>query len=262
MKKVIIVMLVSLVVSSMLHAQQPTHKRKPITPEQYAANLERFLTKTGGYIVGPFTGRNVVIANAQKTVAAKALEDTAAVMSDGPHLVAKVVESDETQVAGLLADAGTGVMVQVVDEAGTPTLLVAPDARWAKVNVRALAADGTGGEKLAARATRQVWRAVMMLLGASNSNFQPCLMQSYLSLAELDAAPKTPCPEPFDKVAVTAKKYGMANPRRTTYRNACREGWAPAPTNHYQKAIWEQIKADKERGPTNPITIPPPNAKK
>ena len=256
-----IVIVAMLAAASALGAQ-PAGKRKPITPEQYAANLERFLTKTGGYIVGPYTGRNVVIANAQKAVAAKALEDAAAVMSDGPHLVAKVVESDETRMAGLLADAETGVMVQVVDEVGMPTLLVAPDARWAKVNVRALAADGADGEKLAARVSRQVWRAVMMLMGASNSNFQPCLMQSYLSLAELDAAPKTPCPEPFDKVAVTAKKYGMANPRRTTYRNACREGWAPAPTNHYQKAIWEQVKADKERGPTNPIRILPPNQKK
>jgi hypothetical protein len=28
-----------------------------------------------------------------------------------------------------------------------------------------------------------------------------------------------------------------------------------------QKAIWEQVKADKERGPTNPIKIPMPKKK-
>ena len=32
--------------------------------------------------------------------------------------------------------------------------------------------------------------------------------------------------------------------------------YIPAPTNEYQKAIWEQVKADKERGPTNPIKDP------
>ena len=55
---------------------------------------------------------------------------------------------------------------------------------------------------------------------------------------------------------------GITPYRRTTYREACQEGWAPQPTNDVQKAIWEQVKADKERGPTNPITIPPPNQKK
>ena len=49
---------------------------------------------------------------------------------------------------------------------------------------------------------------------------------------------------------------------RATHRRACHLGWVPPPTNDVQRAIWEKIKADKERGPTNPITIPPPNAKK
>jgi len=49
---------------------------------------------------------------------------------------------------------------------------------------------------------------------------------------------------------------------RATYRRACHLGWAPPPTNDVQRAIWEKIKAEKERGPTKPITIPPPNAKK
>ena len=46
-----------------------------------------------------------------------------------------------------------------------------------------------------------------------------------------------------------------------TYETACREGWAPAPTNDVQKAIWAKTLDEKERGPTNPITIPPPKKK-
>lgn len=46
-----------------------------------------------------------------------------------------------------------------------------------------------------------------------------------------------------------------------TYRTACREGWAPPPSNDVQRAIWERALSDKERGPTNPITIPPPGKK-
>ena len=47
----------------------------------------------------------------------------------------------------------------------------------------------------------------------------------------------------------------------STYRKACREGWAPAPTNDVQKAIWEDINATKERGPANALPIPSPKKK-
>ena len=56
-------------------------------------------------------------------------------------------------------------------------------------------------------------------------------------------------------------ELGVRPEYRVSYRDACKEGWAPAPTNDYQKAIWNQVKADKERGPTNPIEIPMPTKK-
>ena len=65
-------------------------------------------------------------------------------------------------------------------------------------------------------------------------------------------------PESYTKISTFMKDVGYLTARRDTYYGACREGWAPAPTNDVQKAIFDQVKADKERGPTNPITIPPP----
>jgi hypothetical protein len=56
--------------------------------------------------------------------------------------------------------------------------------------------------------------------------------------------------------------WGITPDRTATYKRACKQGWAPTPTNEYQKAIWERVKADKERGPTNPIKIPKPKKKK
>ena len=38
---------------------------------------------------------------------------------------------------------------------------------------------------------------------------------------------------------------------RITYKKACEEGWAPAPTNEFQKAIWEKVHA----APKNPMKI-------
>ena len=43
-----------------------------------------------------------------------------------------------------------------------------------------------------------------------------------------------------------AKQLNIPVRIRTTYRAAVKEGWAPAPTNDFQKAIWEKIKAEKE----------------
>ena len=43
----------------------------------------------------------------------------------------------------------------------------------------------------------------------------------------------------------------------TNYKTACREGWAPAPTNDVQKAIWDKVHAM----PTEPIKIKPEEKK-
>ena len=87
-------------------------------------------------------------------------------------------------------------------------------------------------------------------------------MRNIFSLKDLDADPSV-CPSPvvYDKIQQTCRKLGITRPRRISYRRACLEGIAPAPTDDIQRAIWERIKADKERGPTTPITIPPPKKK-
>ena len=39
---------------------------------------------------------------------------------------------------------------------------------------------------------------------------------------------------------------GVLQDKMTSYRKACQEGWAPAPTNEYQKAVWEQERGTKK----------------
>ena len=46
-------------------------------------------------------------------------------------------------------------------------------------------------------------------------------------------------------------EIGVVPDQRITYREACRKGIAPAPTNEYQKAIWEKEHAV----PKNPMKI-------
>ena len=59
---------------------------------------------------------------------------------------------------------------------------------------------------------------------------------------------------PVDVIARFApnlKPFGVTPALMVTYRKACTEGWAPAPTNDIQKAIWEKEHAI----PKNPMKI-------
>ena len=46
-------------------------------------------------------------------------------------------------------------------------------------------------------------------------------------------------------------RAGVTPWKVTTYKRACEEGWAPAPTNEYQQAIWDKVHAV----PTEPLKI-------
>jgi hypothetical protein len=86
-------------------------------------------------------------------------------------------------------------------------------------------------------------------------------MRDVKSLADIDAIQERFGLDTIAHIRSSAPFYGLVPWYQTTYVKACEEGWAPAPTNDIQKAIWERVKADKERGPTNPLKIPMPKRK-
>lgn len=84
------------------------------------------------------------------------------------------------------------------------------------------------------------------------------MLVPFTSLKELDRIPVLqPCPEPFNKMIDSAKAYGINTIAIATYRTACQQGWAPAPTNDVQKAIWDEV----HTLPSEPIKIKPESKK-
>ena len=149
----------------------------------------------------------------------------------------------------------------VADETQHDTMIIYPESFKVIVNVKALSSDGAAKEIVAARVRKQIIRAALLMFG---SGYSPsfCLARPVTSLQELDDLnPRVLSMETMSHLTAMPR-LGIHEVYFYTYRQACREGWAPPPTNDIQKAIWEQFKADKERGPTNPITIKPPSAKK
>ena len=225
---------------------------------------ERMLRKTGGFILRlPENAGCFKVINAQKAVPTA---EFAPFVKDMGRFTSTIVLLEDTDLRVALSNAtdvvrrsGAGGCVFLVDEPGLPISLVAQEARWGIVNVAALK-DGAPPERLLAlRAAREAWRVFALVTGAGDTSMGHCLLKPVFAAEDIDRLnTNSISPEPLMAMRDHMKAMGIKQVSRCTYLEACREGWAPAPTNEYQKAIWEQVKADKERGPTNPITIQPP----
>ena len=250
-------------------------KLGPTTPpdpekeqQRRLAKRQAKLRKTGGRIVDMSAMKGTFrFVNFQRRVPAERLKEECDRLgrhfqSDFAFVEGKgsfSVEGAERALAGN----GATAAVFLVDAETLPSVLVAPESRWACVNVAALAKDGADETKMGRRVRREMLRSFASLAGGGGSMDPLCVSRTATSLAELDALKSNDRSyDPLVRAEEALKAMGITPYRRTTYREACEEGWAPTPTNDVQRAVWEQVKADKERGPTNPITIPPPNAKK
>lgn len=242
--------------STAVHAetQEPSEQTQQKTRRVRRPGMR--ILKEGGLVQEVNTGRVVRVVNST-SLSNSAVEQMAQSLRTNLRFPVEVVTLKAP--SDLSKDRKYAVHIYLKAAGNTPALLVAPEEAWASVNVEALEKDAPPDDVFIKRVNKEFWRATAMALGASNSMFQPCLMSDVFSLADLDAISlPAPCPEPFNKMMNTARHLGIFPSRRVTYKRACEEGWAPAPTNDVQKAIYEQVKADKERGPTNPLKIVPP----
>jgi hypothetical protein len=120
---------------------------------------------------------------------------------------------------------------------------VAPEKRWALVNVAALGDDNAKEALVAERVHKEIWRAFGCVMGAANSTQSNCLLKPVFSLSELDSLDaKMLAADNLNRILNLSKTIGMKPSRPNTYRKAVEEGWAPAPTNECQKAIWNELR--------------------
>ena len=208
---------------------------------------ERRLKMTGGYVTRPGDHGKVVYVNGQDRVKKAAIEKQTAFMSELMGVRIDIVSGEKSfSVKDAVAKrkaAGANAAIFFVDEPEiAETLLVAPESCWAMVNVAALASDNPDAEKLEKRLVRETWRSYGHLLGAANTTQPKCVLQTVTKNADLDKiGGECFCPEPLNRIVAHLKAIGVDASGRTTYRQACQEGWAPQPTNDYQKAIWDQV---------------------
>lgn len=210
----------------------------------------RLIEKNGGLVWRLPTGPVLMFLNAQHEVPAQQIEAIAKEMNHFLRIPNEVRITDANgtngaELAERVLREGTNrvaFVVVLVSETGAPSLLVAPENRWAVVNVQALATDKPNVEIFRKRVQREQWRAVCYVLGAANSSMSNCAMSPVFTPSDLDSLALTASPEPFARMRGTIDRMGMQSPTATTYRHAVEQGWAPSPTNDIQRAIWQEIR--------------------
>lgn len=215
-------------------------KNTPMTPEQRDMII---MMKAGGFIDKPIQTTIVRIYNTQDVVEKKMIEEVAVQMERGPHFPVEIV--DKPWASEPVKEAGVGVALAIVNDPAMKTkILCAPDDGWAKVNVAPLLVDKPDKDKLVKRTKKEIWRALCYTLGAGNTQNPICVLKPVASLKDIDELScVTSEPNSLLPIMDWGKRWGINEKVRTTYYRACQEGWAPAPTNKYQQAIWDQIHA-------------------
>lgn len=220
------------------------NKRIPMTQEQ----RERMLAATGGPIMTPEQGPWISIVKAPSKLADGLFDAEVARIKDifkfPVHVSSSTNQWRKAGMDAVAAGAAFSVIVGNCDCCDS-SLVLLPSDQVALVNLNALE-DGSA-EILAERFHKELVRAVALTFGLGYGTGSNTLLKPIKSLKELDALQGAALgPESMSVSMRLAKERGMNMQRKVPYKMAVMQGWAPAPTNDYQKAIWEKIKAKTE----------------
>lgn len=215
-------------------------------------SVSEFDRRTGGYVVKPRKKANkkIYFINAQNRATEVVIESARQKLSD-----ALKTQIDTAKGSFNLANPKIEgeLTFYIIDDESLPLSLIAPESRWAFVNVAKLT---TGrGEKqqfFEARVRKEIARVACLLFGGVGSEYKKSLMGFVGSADALDLFEDDSLPE--DALSRSSRyllDMGVKPIRKTTYRDACMEGWAPAPTNDIQKAIWDEV----HKVPEKPLKI-------
>lgn len=222
---------------------------------------EVHLEESGGDIRKPNTAKGVlVVLNAQSIVPLKEFQqEVVSGIDEHIHVQMDFRTSDADlcckNVKDEIGKAGGVLGVAVVKRDDLPTLLTAPESGWAIVNVAALSADNPKQPVLVSRVTKEVLRAFAFISGGAYLARAPFVMRDVKTPHDLDMIPSAAFGfEVASHIRKSSGFYGLIPWYQTTYLRACNEGWAPAPTNKYQKGVWDKV----HQLPTNPLPLTKP----
>jgi hypothetical protein len=215
--------------------------------------------QTGGLVWREKGEGSFLILDIQKQVSREVIDAVIKDVSRAFSFSSKVVQLEETDapraIRSQLAKAEIGMVIALTDIPNEEGLLLAPESRWAIVNISRLAEGKPSKEKIDERFRKEIWRAIGYLMGGNNQSSKASLLHVNKGGQDLDQLNNVAMdPAIFANIVAVAKAWNLKLCSPTTYRNACEEGWAPMPTNNFQKAIMEEVKAKKATTPKPAVT--------
>lgn len=226
--------------------------------EKRAIKRAEIVQRAGGYArkTDQQKGR-VVFANLQNDMPAAMLEKVCSHIGSVLRIAVDLVPGTEGAIsskttADFLQKIKANAVIYLVSTEDDDAILLSPEGRWAKINVNVLK-----GEHFEERVKKEMIRSFVFLFGGGTSDLGHPLLDAITDVRQLDGVPSNFPQDPQGRLEKYLAQLGVTPYLQTTYRRACRLGWAPPPTNDVQKAIWDKVKSEKERGPTNPIKITP-----
>lgn len=154
---------------------------------------------------------------------------------------------------------GAKIAIEVIDDESSPVMTAFPEDYRAIVNVGKLDKNlkGKALEKFyASRCRKELLRAFCFACGAGGSQYPDNIM-AISDITDLDLVEEFIPGDTASTCGTRLAKIGITPTRFVSYAKACRDGWAPTPTNDAQKAIWDKVHAM----PTEPIKIKPETKK-
>lgn len=224
-----------------------------MTSSEAKARMELSMMKRfGGRIRQPNSEKGCVIfVNQQKLVDVSVVDSVIAEWAKKYHVTIKSSETDVNSGQGT-------IVIRIEDIDRKEPLILAPENFWASINVRSLAKDNPPAAILKNRVEKELKRAYAFVNGGTCGSEPGGLCGTVASLSDLDAIQaKLYTPDVEVRLLNNQASVGVEPYRVVKYIDACQEGWAPAPTNEYQKAIWDQV----HQLPSEPIKIKPETKK-
>jgi len=256
MKQVVL----SIMITASLVAFGNTRKGpSPEAIEQGKKNMEKIRTKLGGFIGDKRNAEGMIsVIDAQSIVKPDEIKARVQRIEDNLMMVFKYSNYDGgnvdfTNLEAAKKSAPGNLWVVLTENEAMPNLVSLPEQRTVLINVAALAKDKPSEKILNSRVAKELSRAVCFAFVVRYSSTPGGVMDPMETMKDLD----TVLVEQFgvDCIANIDREarihYGIKRFPRKTYLDACKEGWAPAPTNEYQKAIWDKVHSM----PTNPMKI-------
>ncbi len=216
------------------------------TTEEHKAELQKKvqILKGGDKIAKPGTQRGTVtVVNAQARADKEWIAAAVAYLRQETNFKIELKDGEFNQGSPSVMGAMT---LYVIDNPELPRVVVAPDDRWGYCNISKIYSEKT--PFFEARTKKMVSRGFAMLCGGMSSSYTISLAGPMPRVTDLDVLPNAQIPVDVTiRMTPYMEKFGVMPAILKPYKIACQEGWAPAPTNEVQQAIWDKVHAMPEK---------------